>query len=218
MSGYSRATSPVSRHHALMTKSPPQKPPLSKAKIRTRLERAQAQGALVGIRRWIPDADPVEGFVVGQSRGWVLLHRLSDRIALDGWINVRVQDIQAVTIYPTEDCFEIAAVKARGLWPPAPPASTAPENIGEVLAQARTHSTVITVYREFERPDVAWCGAVRDVSPDTLSLLEVNVAGGWGRRPRRFDLEDITRVDFGGGYEEALQLVAGSPPRRSPGK
>lgn len=195
-----------------MTKNSPPKPPISRAKLRKRLERAQVQEALVHIRRWIPGADRVEGFVVGLSQDWVLLHRLSDRIAFDGWITVRFQDVQAVTIYPTEDCFEIAAVKARGLWPPTPPAATVPENINQVLAQAKDHSSVITVHREFERPDVAWCGAVRDISEDTLRFLEVNVAAGWGRKPRLFDLDDITRVDFGGGYEEALQLVAGPPP------
>lgn len=45
-----------------------------------------------------------------------------------------------------------------------------------------------------------------------LHLLEVNTRGGWARKPRTFDTADVTRIDFGGGYEEALSLVAGSPP------
>lgn len=208
----SGAASPGTRHPVRMTKSPLSKPPVSKAKIRTRLERAQAEEALVRITRWIPDADRVEGFVVGLSREWLILHRLSDRLTFDGWISVRVQDIQAVTIYPTEDCFEIAALSARGLWPPTSPAPT-PKNVVELLTEAKAHASVVAVHREFERPDVAWCGAIRNISSDTLTFLEVNVAGGWGRKPRRFDLDDITRVDFGGGYEEALELVAGPPPR-----
>ena len=105
-------------HSVQMSKNPPRKPPVSKGKIRTRLNRAQADEALVRITRWIPDADRVEGFVVGLSREWVVLQRLSDRITFDGWISVRVQDIQAVAIYPTQDNFEIAALRARGLWPP----------------------------------------------------------------------------------------------------
>ena len=139
-----------------MSKTSSQKPPLSGAKLRKRLARAQGQVALVHIRRWIPQADRVEGFVVGVSKHWVLLHRLSDRIAFDGWIAVRFRDIQAVTIYPTEDCFEIAAVKARGLWPPAQAGPAPPEDIADVLAQAKAHATVIAVHREFDRPDVAW--------------------------------------------------------------
>lgn len=201
-------------HPVQMTKSPPQKPPISKGRIRTRLNRAPADEALVRITRWIPDADRVEGFVVALSREWLLLHRLSDRIAFDGWICVRVQDIQAVVIYPTEDNFEIAALRARSLWPPVPPAFTVPETIGELLTRLGAAASVVTVHREFERPDVAWCGAIREVSGSTLTFLEVSVAGGWGRKPRRFDLDDVTRVEFGGGYEEALQLVAGPPPRK----
>jgi len=195
-----------------MKPKPHQKPPISEPENRQRLERAQVDQALVKLSRWIPDADRIEGFVVGLSQHWVLLQLLSGRITFDGWVALRMEDVQAVTIYPTEDCFEIAAVKARGLWPPTSPTTATPRDIGEVLAQAKQHASVVAVHREFERPDAAWCGAVRDVSSDTLSFLEVNVAGGWARKPRRFDLDDITRVDFGGGYEEALQLVAGPPP------
>jgi len=35
----------------------------------------------------------------------------------------------------------------------------------------------------------------------------------WDERPARIPLREITRVDFGGGYEDALHIVGGSPPR-----
>lgn len=53
------------------------KPPVTKDKIRQRLERAVEQDALVCLRRWIPKAARVEGFVVGLSDTWVLLAQLS---------------------------------------------------------------------------------------------------------------------------------------------
>jgi hypothetical protein len=53
---------------------------------------------------------------------------------------------------------------------------------------------------------------VTSVDASKLRLLEVSTRGGWGRKPRTFDPADVTRLDFGGGYEQALSLVAGSPP------
>lgn len=192
-----------------------QKPPIDKKSIRKRLESARERQALVRLRRWIPESDQLEGFVVARSRHWVLLAVLSDRITLDGWTAVRLKDVQAVTIYPEKDCFEIKALQARQMWPPVAPEPLDLTAVTELLRSASTVVPMVGVFREFDRPDVCWIGAPIGVTDSVLSLLEVNVAGGWARKPRSFDVDDITRVDLGGGYEEALALVAGPPPATS---
>lgn len=67
-------------------------------------------------------------------------------------------------------------------------------------------------FDEFDRPDVCWIGALTSVDESMVKLLKVNTRGGWARKPRTFDPRDLTRIDVGGGYEEALSLVAGPPP------
>jgi hypothetical protein len=192
----------------------PRKPPIDKKAVLARLEHAQTEQLLVRLRRWIPDADRLEGFVVGIGAEWVALQRLSDRIAFDGWQLVRRKDIQSVTIEPDPDCFEITALRARDLWPP-----TAPEldldlddTVGAITTASRAAATMLSVHVELDRPDVCWIGAVTSVDERLLRLLEVNTHGGWARRSRTFDPADVTRLDLGGGYEEALLLVAGPPP------
>jgi hypothetical protein len=49
------------------------------------------------------------------------------------------------------------------------------------------------------------------VSKSRLSLLEVGPDAVWDEKPAEVLLREITRVDFGGGYEEALHLVGGNP-------
>ena len=97
------------------------KPPIDNEAVLTRLARAQQNQLLVTVRRWIPDADRLEGFVVGLGQRWVALQGLSDRIALDGWHLLRVKDLQAVSLDPAHDCSEVKALKARSVWPPAAP-------------------------------------------------------------------------------------------------
>lgn len=41
------------------------------------------------------------------GKKWVAVQRLSDRIAFDGWILVRLKDVQAVSMDPDPECFEI---------------------------------------------------------------------------------------------------------------
>ena len=180
-------------------------------KAAARLARAQAEGLLVRVRRSLPDADVLDGFVVAVRTEWLALARLSDRIELDGWTLLRSADVRAVKLEPDPDCFEIRALRARGQWPPADPGVPLDDTAGAVLA-AGASQRLVALHRELDRPDVAWIGAVLGVEASTLSLLEVGVRADWASQPRRFDLDDVTRVDFGGGYEEALALVAGPAP------
>jgi hypothetical protein len=46
-----------------------------------------------------------------------------------------------------------------------------------------------------------------------MSLLEINPDATWDDTPSEYRLSEITRVNFGGDYEDALYLVGGSPPR-----
>lgn len=193
-------------------------PPIDKREVRQRLDRARSAGNLVRVRRWVPDSELVEGFVVARSKSWVTLAKLSDSINLDGWVSLRAADIQSVTVIPTEDCFEIKVLQAREQWPPVPPTSFVDTTVEELLTSLGAATPLVTVYREFERPDTCWIGSVTRTDDATLALLEVNVAGGWARRPRMFDLADLTRIESGGGYEDALALVAGAAPRLSPSR
>ena len=194
------------------TKRKRQEPPIGRREVRRRLDRARTSGNVVTVRRWIPESELVEGFVVARSKQWVTLAKLSDSINLDGWVSVRIGDIQSVTLVPTEDCFEIKVLKARGQWPPTVPEEFDNAATEAVLSSASDIFPMLTVYREFERPDVCWIGSATSISEGTLALLEVNVAGGWARRPRWFDLADVTRVEIGGSYEDALALVSGPAP------
>ncbi|HEY3548011.1 MAG TPA: hypothetical protein VGK17_18215 [Propionicimonas sp.] len=187
------------------------KPPIDKKSVRAHLVRAQEDGLIVVVRRWIPGAERLEGFVVDVSAGWVAVQRLSDRIEFDGWYLVRVKDIQAISIDPDPECFEVKALKARGLWPPTAPDMRLDDLLG-VFPAAFAEAGLVSVFDEFDRPDVCWIGTITSLDEKKLSLLEVDTRGGWARKPRTFRPDDVTRVDFGGGYEQALALVAGPPP------
>ena len=189
----------------------PTKPPTDKKSVRNRLEYAEEGQLLVRLRRWIPAADALDGFVVGVGERWVALQRLSDRVAFDGYQVVRLKDIQQVSIDPDPACFEIKVLRERHLWPPSRPALELDDTVG-VVGTASKLSSMLSLFDEFARPDVCSIGSMVSADDSAVMLLEVNPRGEWFRTPTAFDPRSITRIDFGGGYEEALELVAGSPP------
>ncbi|MBA3021924.1 hypothetical protein [Propionicimonas sp.] len=187
------------------------KPPIDNATVLERLERARDGQLLMSIRRWIPYSERLDGFVTGIGTDWIAVAQHRDSGSYDGWCVVRLKDIQAVRIEPDQDCFEIRALKAWEQWPP-PAVALDLDGLGGLVASANEIRPIISVFTEFDRPDSCWIGAVRSLEADTLRLSEITVKAAWEGEPRHFDVEDITRIDIGGGYEDSLLLVAGPPP------
>lgn len=189
----------------------PKKPPIDKKSVVAKLERAQQDRLLVRIRRWIPESSSVEGFVVGVGRRWVVLAQLSDRIALDGWSLLRLKDIQAVKVNPDSDSFPAQVLRRRSQWPPVSPPVDLDDTVA-VITTAPAVAPLLAVHEEFSRPDICWIGKVRSVNDTKLRLHEVDSDAGWRQKVSTIDPDSVTRIDLGGGYEEALHLVAGEPP------
>ena len=52
---------------------------------------------------------------------------------------------------------------------------------------------------------------MRGVNRGRASLLEMNPDATWDDKPTEYRLSGITRVNFGGDYENALHIVGGDP-------
>lgn len=70
----------------------------------------------------------------------------------------------------------------------------------------------MSIFIEFDRPDIMWLGAVTAISGDSLQYLEIDTMAGWKRKPRSIDLQDVTRIEFGGAFEKGMAIVAGPCP------
>lgn len=187
------------------------KPPLDKKAIRARLDRARDEQLVVGVRRWIRGADYVEGFVVGIGARWVALAKLDSRVSFDGWTLLRLKDIQAVTVEPDPDSFTVKALQARSEWPP-PSAAVELDDLHDAATTASAVAAMTSIFVEFDRPDICYIGSLLAADDKRLRVLEVDTQGQWRRKSRSIDPGDVTRIDFGGRYEDALALVAGPRP------
>lgn len=80
----------------------------------------------------------------------------------------------------------------------------------ELIRSIPVDQDLISVHREVVEPDTCYVGRIVDFDQETLSLFTIDPGANWVAEPMRIRLEDITRIDFGGAYEDALSLVAGA--------
>ena len=188
------------------------KPPLDREAMVDRLEWAKSEGLHVYVRRWIRHADLLGGYVTGIGREWLCLACADSGLKLDGWQLVRLKDIQAVRVDFDPECLEGRVLRARGQWPP-PVVDVGLDSGADAIRTVGARG-MTSLFSEFADPDMCWVGLLDLVDQRTARLQGIDPRGYWDREPRLYDVEDVTRLQFGGGYEESLALVAGPVPDR----
>jgi len=149
----------------------------------------------------------IAGFVMNSSDELILLHRLEkDTFRLNGYCVVREKMVGRYRVFDSPQYWQFRATKQLGLKP------TQPRQISLIALPASLRSIaksypLLTVHREKINPEGCYIGRLRNLNEETFTIEDLDSNAEW-TGPRRMKLNDVTRVDFGGGYENALALTA----------
>jgi hypothetical protein len=182
-----------------------------KTTVRENLELAQAEQSIVRITRGAFEAQGELGYVEAIGEDLLLLAVISDDIWLNGFALVRIGDISELEAPHEHADFVEEALRIREESSPSSSAISL-EDIGSAIRTAGRLFPLVVIHREEVEPETCRIGRVQKVTKDSVTLLEIGPDAEWEEEPSNLPLEDITRVDFGGGYEEALALVGGKGP------
>ena len=151
------------------------------------------------------------GYVLDIGPEFFLLRFIDDHIRFNGFQCIRVSDVKKLKApAPTSEFITNALLLRHPSIERKPDIKLS--DVGALLHSAGQLFPLITVHREEINPDTCKIGKIIDVDKAHLRMLEIGPDAIWEEKPTKIRLTDITRVDFGGGYEEALHLVGGDPP------
>ncbi|MCU7730062.1 hypothetical protein ODJ79_40645 [Actinoplanes sp. KI2] len=142
---------------------------------------------------------------------WLLMAVVDDGIRLNGFAALRSADVVAVKSRPTGG-FVGKALALQGTWPPTAPPNVDLTEIRKLVASVAEHFSLITLHLERSTPDACFIGRLVGIRKRAIGIREVSPQATWDPRPTKWRLRKITRIDFGGAYENALYAVAGDPP------
>jgi len=180
-------------------------------RLSTGLEAAVRRRQL--IRFWRPfEEGSVHGYVLAAGPQWFLLALVGDGIRFNGFQCFRRRDVRNLQMPHSHVRFVEAALRKRGERVPRRPRVNVLSLEG-LLRSANRLFPLVTIHREQVDPGACWIGRVRDVDKKRVAMLEIDPDACWHHAPTDYRLSEITRVDFGGDYEDALSIVGGSPPR-----
>jgi hypothetical protein len=163
---------------------------------------------LVRFERKPLDEDEMYGFVLACSETLTLLNVLeTSTFTLNGYSVIRNADVSLYAVYDRPDYyFDSRVLRLKGISPqPQPEVSVA--SLPKLLASVDKHYPLFTIHRERVNDEICFIGRLAGMTLKTFTLFEIDDCAEWDG-PHRYRFEDVTKVDFGGGYEEALALVA----------
>ena len=160
---------------------------------------------------WRPfEESSVRGYVLDVGPTFFLLSIVRGEIWFDGFECFRIKDVRKLEPDPYAAFIE-AALKKRGERRPKRP-RVGLGSIEDILLSGGRAFPLVTIHREQVDPDVCWIGRVVGVERGRVSLLEIGPDAKWDKKSSEYRLSEITRVNFGGDYEDALHLIGGDPP------
>jgi hypothetical protein len=149
------------------------------------------------------------GYILTIGPKFFMMALVSDRIRFDGFECFRLVDVKKVARHPHAKFVETALRKRGEKRPKAPRVDVS--RIEKLLLSAGRAFPLITLHRDEADSDVCWIGRINRIKGGYVVLREIKPDATWEDTLSKYRLAEITRVSFGGDYEEALHLVARDP-------
>ena len=161
---------------------------------------------LVELKRGSKGLDRITGFIVDFSDSLVLLHCLNwDTFRLNGYTVIREDDISHYRFFDKPAYWQFRAAKLLR-FSPGQPTGVSIGSFHEFLTSVAKRFPLVMFHPERTKPETCYVGSVSSVTDRTVVLDDLSSSAEW-TGPRRLKLADITKVDFGGGYEESLAMT-----------
>jgi hypothetical protein len=166
----------------------------------------------VKVRRSV-ETGSVLGYVLDVGPDFFLVLVVGDDIHYDGFQAFRQQDVTSVDVPHRSHDFVERALRLRREPRPNRPRIEL-KTLPLLLRSVARQFPLVTIHRERREPDVCWIGRAVSVSEHYVELLQITTNARWEGEPTKHRLSEITRVDVGCRYEDALYQVSQADPRR----
>jgi hypothetical protein len=155
------------------------------------------------------ESEGATGYVVGLGTRWALLHVVNDDVAEDGFLATSLEMVAEIEAVDPEQSFFPRVMAMR------PPRTRPPDvdldDTRGLLQTAQRSFPLLTIQTEQHHPGACYIGRIASLDDDRALFHLVSPAGEWDEEDE-YSYESITRIGFGGRYEEALALAAGPDP------
>lgn len=161
---------------------------------------------IVEFKRKKIDKQRLGGFLLDYSEELTLINVLTDDYFLNGYTVIRNKDVTKYDVYCNPEYFLCRAIKLKQITPDKLPEVDL-TNWETLLRTASYLFPLITIHREKISPNACNIGKISSIGKKHFCLYEIDTVALWDQE-EKYRFKHLTKVDFGGGYEDGLWQVA----------
>jgi len=171
------------------------------------LEKARTRNNVVRIfvKNWTGQIAGLTVLFVDANEEMVLLQIVDDSVRLNGYQVLFLEDISDFAHPAPFNDFQKKVLALRDEKVVDPEVELL--DLAVLLIDISEEFGLVTLHREEIEPDSCEIGRVIRADAVTYELEEIGSDARWFDDTFEYDLYDITRIEFGGAYEEALLLA-----------
>jgi hypothetical protein len=156
------------------------------------------------------------GFVLDANEKLTLMNLFDFETAgVSGFTVFENKSVKGCEVYEDPNSFDTLLLKIKMVRPKEkPPVSI--DSIAELLGTAGEIFPLIVIHREKIAPDTCWIGEIARIKEKSFLLRPIDPNAEWDEELMKISFKDVTRVEFGNGYENCLNLVAEYRARQKP--
>ena len=177
--------------------------------IRRQLQDAQENALVVSFERQQFERGQALGYVIDIGPTFFLLLVIEHGSRFNGFQAMRIGDVSKLDVPHRHAGFVEAALRACSERMVRKPRVRV-DSVVDLLESAGRTFPLVAIHCEAVDPEVCYIGKFLGFEQRKVRLREIDTDANWHVEDSLYRLKDITRVDFGGHYEEALHLVVRS--------
>ncbi|MCB2153992.1 hypothetical protein KQI84_03845 [bacterium] len=170
-----------------------------------KLERFRRDGVIVRTRSRFDDSFYQQGYILAWSPKWLLLKLVSDDILANGYSAELVSTLKSIKRARNGEFVRKALELRSQSWPHE-------DEVGRikltskrgVIESALEFFPLVSVHPLRTAPDILFIGREPSFSDGEMDWREISIQGEMDDGLRWHRMKPITRIDFGGLYEQAL--------------
>lgn len=147
------------------------------------------------------------GYVIGLGMRWALIQIVSDDLADDGFLATSLEMLAEIEVVDPDESFFPRFMEMH-------PLAVRPPNVDlddtrDLLQSAQRQFPLVNIETEQAHPGSCYIGRITGLDEEGVVLELVSPAGEWDEE-EHYPYDSITRIGFGGRYEQALAIAAGA--------
>lgn len=156
------------------------------------------------------------GFVLDGNEKFTLINNFDFELtAPAGFAVFKNKSVKDYELYNDPNSFDALLVKIKNVTPKEKPLVSV-ASWADLFNTASKLFPLIVIYREKIDSNVCWIGEIVEIKKSSFLMRAIDPNAEWEEDLTKVSFKDVTRVEFGNGYENSLHLVAEYRAKKNP--